>query len=293
VNRVASMTGSGTASGETELGRTVVELRAVNGRGLTIKQRLPAAAAGMEGAIERAIAARLRRGTVTCVVEATSDAGPVAIDSAALTAAARALRAAAEAAGLAPPTLGDVLAVPGVLAPAQEGPRAAREPSPAFRALLDRALGNLVAERLREGAATARAAAELFAELRRRRAAVAERAPTALAEWRGRLLQRVNDFLAGQARPMEPGDVLREVALYAERSDASEELQRIDAHLDRSEQMLAAGGEVGRSLEFLLQELLREVNTLGSKAQDAPIAHEVVGMKAAIEKLRELVANLE
>ena len=114
-----------------------------------------------------------------------------------------------------------------------------------------------------------------------------------LIEYRARLLARINEFLAAQAKPLQAADVLREVALFAERVDAAEELGRLDAHLARARALLAQGGEVGRSLEFLLQEMLREINTLGSKSQDVEIAHAVVGMKADVDKLRELVANLE
>jgi uncharacterized protein (TIGR00255 family) len=171
--------------------------------------------------------------------------------------------------------------------------RATREPSAAFSALLERALAVLVAERLREGIATKTAAADLLAAFAAVRDRVERRMPQVLDDYRRKLVARVNEFLADKARALEPSDVIREVALYADRVDATEELQRIAAHLQRARELLSQGGEVGRSLEFLLQELLREVNTLGSKAQDVEIAHAVVAMKAHIDKLRELVANLE
>ena len=108
-----------------------------------------------------------------------------------------------------------------------------------------------------------------------------------------RLLQRVNEFLAGQARTMEDGDVIREVAAFADRSDVAEELQRLTTHFAEERELLANGGEIGRKFEFLLQETLREVNTLGSKSQDAEMAQCVVAMKTAIDRLREQAANLE
>lgn len=289
------MTGAGSASGDTELGRTLVEVRAVNGRGLTFKHRLAPAAAGYEAVLERAVAGQLRRGSITCIVDVTPSEGArrLGIDPALLRAAAEELRAAALQAGLVPEfTLADLLAIPGVVANQDPG-RARREPSAEFQTLVDRAVAALCAERRREGQVMASGIARLLDNLIAARAAAAQRAPAALADYRARLLLRVNEFLAGQARTLEPNDVLREVAMYAERVDAGEELSRLDAHLLRARGLLAQGGEIGRSLEFLLQEMLREINTLGSKSQDVEIAHAVVGMKADVDKLRELVANLE
>lgn len=292
------MTGVGSASGDTALGRTVVELRAVNGRTLAVKHRLTPSAAGLDLALERAIAAKVRRGTVTCIVEATptDETRRPVVDRAALRAAMQDLRAAAAEVGLQSEVrLADALALPGVLL-AQNGDatRVARDLPPDVAALLERALSALAHERLREGEATARMVGALLADLGRARDRVAQRAPQVAADYRGRLLTRVNEVLAGQAKvTLEPSDVIREVAMFAERIDVHEELQRIGAHLDRAQQLLRQGGEVGRSLEFLMQELLREVNTVGSKAQDVEVAHDVVAMKANIDKLRELVANVE
>jgi uncharacterized protein (TIGR00255 family) len=162
-----------------------------------------------------------------------------------------------------------------------------------FARLVEQAVGALMAERAREGHDTVAHVDALLAGLAQTRTRVAARAPAVIAEYRGKLLARVNEVLAAQQVALTPADVIREVALYAERADVAEELQRLGAHLARAQQLLAAGGEVGRTLEFLAQEMLREVNTLGSKAQDVEIAHEVVSMKASIDKLRELVANLE
>lgn len=295
MSAVVSMTGAGSASGDTELGRTLVEVRAVNGRGLTFKHRLAPAASGYEAVLERAVASQLRRGSITCIVDVAAADGPrrLGIDPLMLRAAADELRAAATQAGLAADfTLADLLAIPGVVSAPEQG-RTRREPSAEFVALVERAVAALCAERRREGQAMAQAVARLLDSLTAARAAAAQRAPAALVDYRARLLARVNEFLAGQAKALEPNDVLREVAMFAERVDADEELSRLNAHLGRARVLLDQGGEVGRSLEFLLQEMLREINTLGSKSQDVEIAHAVVGMKADVDKLRELVANLE
>ena len=290
------MTGVGSARGDTEFGRTLIELRAVNGRGLSIKHRLPSTLAGLEPMLERAIGGRVRRGTVTCIVEAQpiDTTRRVNIDREALIEAVRELRSIATAAGLSDRIeLRDVLAVPGVIAAPTDAPRAAREPSPEFQALAERAVAALMGEREREGAATLEYVTGLVADFVVARDRVARRAPEVFADYRSKLLARVNEVLADQAKPLTPADVIREVALYADRVDITEELQRITAHVGRVRELLAAGGEIGRTLEFLLQELLREVNTVGSKSQDVEIAHDVVSMKASVDKLRELVANLE
>ena len=108
------------------------------------------------------------------------------------------------------------------------------------------------------------------------------------------MLQRVQDFVAAHVPAPPPAvDLVREVALFADRVDVAEELQRLRAHTDEIRSLLHKGGEVGRRLEFLLQELLRETNTLGSKSPDTEVAHTVVAMKSCIATIKEQVANLE
>jgi uncharacterized protein (TIGR00255 family) len=159
--------------------------------------------------------------------------------------------------------------------------------------LFDRALAALLEHRRAEGRSVAELVTGQIRELEAGHAAAAARAPEIIANHRQKLLERVNQFLEGQARTMEDADVLREVALFADRVDVTEELDRLAVHLEQARALLAAGGEVGRKLEFLLQEVLREINTLGSKSPDAAMARTVVDMKAAIDRAREQAANLE
>ncbi|MGA0868968.1 MAG: endoribonuclease YicC domain-containing protein, partial [Planctomycetota bacterium] len=119
------------------------------------------------------------------------------------------------------------------------------------------------------------------------------RAPELVTSQRERLLERVNEFLAGRGLSIEPDNVVRELAVFAEKTDVAEEIQRLRAHIERAHQLLDGGGEVGRRFEFLVQEMLRETNTLGSKSPDVQIAHTVVAMKTAIDRLKEQAANLE
>jgi uncharacterized protein (TIGR00255 family) len=290
---VMSMTGTGVATGATEVGETTVELRSVNGRGLSIKVRLAPDAAGWETGLEQVVRARLRRGNVTIVVDVVAPPGAARIDEAAAVAAAAQLRALVKRLDLRDEVrLADVLALPGVVA-RPDPVRTTREPPAAVAALLRSALDRLLVARREEGKVMAAAVGGAVADIERLCADVAARWPAVIAEHRDRLLRRVNEFLAAQGLSLAPADVVREVALVADRTDLNEELHRLRAHAARARELLAAGGEVGRPLEFLAQELLREANTVASKAADAQIAHAAILMKSHADRLKELAANLE
>jgi uncharacterized protein (TIGR00255 family) len=286
-----SMTGVGLAAGPSELGRVRVEVRTVNGRGFTAKLRLPAAAWCHELAIEERVRAAIRRGSTTVVLEREQQAPPLP-DPAVLRDVGQSLARLAADLGLPAPSLADVLqcANAGRAAEAQTS----RPLPPQLGALVDAALADLAAHRRSDGAGTVQAIdAELdqFESLRRQ---AATRTPQLQAEYRDRLLARVQEFVqAHLSGPIQAFDVVREVAMFADKVDVAEELQRLAAHLAELRATLARGGEVGRRLEFLLQELLRETNTLGSKSPDPTIAHVVVAMKAGIERMKEQAANLE
>lgn len=291
------MTGSGAAQGPTELGELRVEIRAVNGRNLAIKSRLPSECQGIEPCIERMVRERLRRGTVTVSMDLSQVAGAAeaAIDADAFARVADHLGKLASESGLSTDiSIADVLMVPGVLcASGSQRARTSWEPSAEIIALLSEAIVSLLASRAEEGAATLEAVRGHLQELTDHLAKIRAHAPQMLDSHRSKILQRVNEFLENNARQLEDQDVIRELALYADRVDISEELQRLDSHLERFAEGLAQGGELGRRLEFLLQEMLRETNTIGSKSPDVEIAHVVVDIKSEIEKLKEQVANLE
>jgi uncharacterized protein (TIGR00255 family) len=190
--------------------------------------------------------------------------------------------------------LADVLAVPGVLAGGTASRvRGADTLAAELGALVDAAVERLLEARAADGAATVAALRAEIERLDELRASVAERAPTIVAEYREKLIARVNEFLAGRAHQIDDADVVRELGLFADRVDINEELDRLGAHVAEMRRRLAAGGTVGRELEFLLQETLREVNTIGSKSADAAVSHLVVAMKSCVDRLREHGANLE
>lgn len=291
---IQSMTGSGTASGTTELGAVTVECRTTNGRGLTFKTRLAGDCQGFEAALETYIRSRLQRGSVFAMMVIDESVGDKAsaIDADAAVAVAKQLEALAKRLGT-KVGLADVLAMPGVvLTQTRSVSRVSRELPDDIAALVRQAVDELIANREREGAATVDAMRDSIDRIEAELAAVTELAPEVVARYREKLLQRVNEFLEGRAKAMEDSDVIREVAVFADRIDIAEELQRLGSHMTKARELLQADGIIGRNLEFLVQEMLREVNTLGSKSPDVSIAHRVVEMKSCIDKLKEQAANL-
>ncbi len=295
--KIQSMTGSGWSRGAVDgLGELLVDVRSVNGKSLSVKTRLPAAIQSLEREFDRRVRARIERGTVSLSVQVDRSVGAVGalLQSDQFAAVSRKLTALAAEQGLAEVSVRDVVVVLLALRGGSDGPSI--EPgagmSDGLAALLDEALDRLVAERETEGAATREAMREALRELAAGREAVAARAPQLIADYRQRLLDRVREFLDGRAVELEEAAVVREVALFADKSDIAEELQRLETHLQRLGALLDAGGAVGRQLEFLLQEALREVNTIGSKSPDVDTAHAVVAMKSWIDRLKEQAANL-
>lgn len=285
-----SMTGAGFAAGASEVGDVRIEVRTVNGRSLSVKTRLCAGCSGFEAAIEELVRERVRRGTVAVIVERQAQA-PLAFDRAALHAAATLLRGLADELRMPPPTLADVMSL---AAPARNEAVTSRPLPPQLRALLESALRDVERVRAADGQGTLRAIERELSDLERLARAAAERAPAIVAAYRERLLQRVQEFVQEHVPGAVPAlDVVREVAVYADRVDVAEELQRLQQHTGEVRAVIARGGEVGRRLEFLLQELLRETNTLGAKSPDTALAHTVVAMKSGIERMKEQVANLE
>ena len=122
---------------------------------------------------------------------------------------------------------------------------------------------------------------------------VADLAPQVVASFRDRLLERVKELLATSDVSVDSSDLIREVSIFSERCDINEEITRLRSHLEQFETFLQGDSSQGRKLEFLSQEMFREVNTIGAKANNVAIAHSVVEMKSAVEKIREVLQNVE
>jgi uncharacterized protein (TIGR00255 family) len=292
---LSSMTGFGQARGELSARWTAqVKLASVNGRFLEVVVRtIPRFdTTELEPAIRAALAERFVRGRVAATVELQvrpgAAAGPTFRWEAAeaLVAALSARPAGIE---LAPLQLRDLLAVPGFV----EGGETALDEAERTRllALVAVARDALAATREAEAAA-------LRPQFDAEAARLAEFAGWLRATGGGLrelLLGRMRERLAAllEGRGVAEDRLLQEAALLADRSDTAEEVERLDAHLDHLRRLLAEGGAVGKKLDFLLQELLREVNTAASKCREAGMGERVVEAKAALERLREQAANLE
>jgi len=145
--------------------------------------------------------------------------------------------------------------------------------------------------RLREGQVLARDLRGRLGHLHRALKTIRAQAPEVTAQYRRTLLERLEQ--AGVGVNVDDPQILREIALFADRSDISEEITRLDSHLTQASRSLASAEPVGRSLDFLVQEMFREVNTIGSKANDLMIAQQVIEAKTELERIREQVQNLE
>jgi len=293
---IASMTGFAAASATDGAESVQVELRSVNGKFCEVKARLPRELAALETDAVKRIKERLSRGTVDLSVRRTTAAGGAAprVNAAALQALAQSAREAAAQAGLsgdaAAVSLGQLLLVPGVVAVEES----AADVSSLGRALLtavDAALDGMQAVRRREGAALE---ADLRGRLGRMRSVVDEverLVPASVESFRARLEARLAELPPDVM--VDPSRLAQEVLFFADRIDVTEELVRLRAHFEAFDALLSREGPVGRPLEFLLQELGREVNTTGSKNQSVEVAQRVVELKTELERLREQVANVE
>jgi uncharacterized protein (TIGR00255 family) len=293
---IRSMTGFGRAQLEADGASFAVELRSVNHRHLDLSLRLPRALAGFEPELRRLLAARFARGKLDLVVSALPGAtrAEVELDRAA---AGRyvefARELAAERGVSAELRAAELLALPGV-ARALEHALDEQAAGPALLAAVERAADAADAMRVAEGAALERELRGRLAGVRALAEAVSARSGEVMVAARERLTKRA-EALRAELGAGDEGRLLQEIVAAAERMDVTEEVVRLASHVAQFEAALdaGAGAPVGRKLEFLLQEMGREVNTIGSKAADAPIAHRVVDLKSELERMREQVLNVE
>ncbi|MDQ6765193.1 MAG: YicC family protein [Verrucomicrobiota bacterium] len=288
------MTGYG--RGEVDHGgvKFSVELNSVNRKQSDIVINLPRDFAELEPRIRQAINERLSRGRTSVAVayqEGANGARKLALDTAlarsyheAMLELQRELSAPGEI------TIGSILQAPGVMR-FSENNLTAEGAWPSVERALNAALSDLIKMREREGQHLAKDLTQRLKVIRREIKTVRALFPNVVKKYRAALFERIKN--AGF--PLDLGDerLLKEVSVFADRSDVSEELTRLDSHLVQFAQHLGKDEPVGRTLEFITQEIARELNTLGSKANDAEISQHVVACKAELEKIREQIQNLE
>ena len=288
-----SMTGCGRSQQREGAWEVTVELKAVNHRFLDIACRLPRSLAFLDEIVRKALNARLQRGHVDVFVTvARTDASErqVQVDEALAAAYRDAAERLAEVLGRAQRLdLAQLMAMEGVVT-VTESDMDEEAVSAACRRAMDEAIDQLCAMREREGESLR---ADLTVHLDAA-AALREnillRAPKVVEDYRTRLQQRLAQL---GADGVEPQRVAQEVAIMADRCAIDEELSRLESHIGQLRAYLDTKGEIGKKLDFLIQEMNREANTIGSKASDAQIAQQVVDLKSEIEKLREQVQNVE
>ena len=286
---VHSMTAFARRDAHTPWGDLAWELRSVNHRYLDIGRRLPDLLRALEPALREAVAARLKRGKLELVLsfQPREAAAGLDLDEDLLR---RLVELAHRVEVLAHNVTGlstaDLLNWPGVVQTAEVDAEALQQ---AALDLLDRALDDLVATRAREGERLA----GLVIERLDRMQAVVDEVRGFLPELVPAYRQRLEERLAAVRDQLEPGRLEQEMVLFAQKADVTEELDRLEAHIKEVRRVLAQGGPVGRRLDFLMQELNREANTLGSKATDLRLTNAAVELKVLIEQVREQVQNIE
>jgi uncharacterized protein (TIGR00255 family) len=292
------MTGFGEASAEIGGVHYFVEVRSLNSKYLKAVIRLPDLYQGLEAEMEAALRRRVARGTLTVTGTCTdvSEAAAFEINHRALERYLVQIRQAPMVArGEVSIDIAAVLHLPGVLQPPADEEARLRRAREAFLPLLDRACAGLIEMRRTEGSALRE---ELLAQrdlMARRLEQIAARAPAVVAEYENRLKTRIEMMLQSAELRLEPVELIREIAVYAERTDIAEEVSRLSAHIDQFSELMEGEGDrpVGRTLDFLAQEMLREANTIASKSPDSEISRAIVEVKGAIDRIKEQVQNVE
>jgi len=291
-----SMTGYGEAAGELDGVSYAVEIKAVNNRYLKTIVKLPEGTAFLEDEIDKELRRHLSRGTINYVLrlKAVSDSPLFEIDEAALRSVIKKLNAVSSSVGIQGAIdLASLLELPGVVQPVVPDEEQCAKIREFVLTLTARALEKVKRMREAEGRF-------LKADLKKHCDAIAAELETVrrcsgsvTVDYARKLRKRVDELLAEAKLKLDEQTLAREVAILADRSDISEEITRLDAHLQQFAQICQTDGQAGRRLDFLSQEMLREANTVASKAGDAQIARAVVDIKCLIERLKEQIQNVE
>jgi len=294
---IRSMTGFGGATVQDNGAHYALEIRALNNRYFKAQVRLPDEIQGLEAELEAAVARRLTRGSVVLTVRYADSSADAAgkINVAVIN---RYLEQLLTIGGLdhesARVDLGTMLTLPGVMI-ADTGEERLASARPVLVALLSEAIDKLIGMREREGEMLHRDLHKHCDRIADHLGIVTDRVPIIIDLYQEKLRQRMETLLAKSGASVRDEDILREVAVFAERSDIAEEVARLRGHLSQFEQIIDdSGGEPsGRTLDFIAQEMLREANTIGSKCLDVEVSRRIVEIKGAIDRIKEQVQNVE
>jgi uncharacterized protein (TIGR00255 family) len=293
------MTGYGEARYQSDTLSLSIELRALNNRYLKVSVRAVEPYHLLEPEFEKVIRRTVRRGTVQVHLRCDRQFAPqdYRINAIALRSYVDQLRGLSHEFGLGPQAalahVGHLLALPGVVPEPGSITSGVEDDWPVIERVLEEALGRLQAMRREEGRAMSQELLQLRDQIGRELDQIRRRAPGVAEAFRDRLHERVRNLLAELDVEIDRSDLIKEVSIFAERSDIAEEVTRLASHLDQFGEVMQEPESPGRKLEFLTQEMSREANTIGSKAGDVEISRRVVEIKATLEKIRELIQNVE
>ncbi len=293
---ISSMTGFGQASAEVEGIVYLVEIRSVNNRYFKAALRLPDIAAFLEGDIEKVIRNSIGRGTVNYSLRMKNVSGQALfdVDENTLLGYVNRLKAFLPKddtrCGI---DLAAMLALPGIVQPVIPDAEHIERMKNTILRLTDQALDQLKANRQEEGKTLVEDFLGNCRKMSEDLETIRQRKDTVVRDYHEKLRKRIEELLS-QAQLRIDNDLLaREAAIYADRSDINEEITRLDSHIQQFNNCCQNGGSVGRRLDFITQEMLREANTIASKASDSIIAHCVIDIKCAIDRIKEQVQNVE
>jgi len=290
-----SMTGFGTAEAQIEGIDYSVEIRSVNNRYLKVVFKLPEYFSQAESDIEKLLREKLSRGTVVVVVrmKLPEDLAAYKVNSAALQKYLEELRPLEiEANPALRVDLGSLLQLPGVCEP-QPLDEVIERSRKDLMGLIGRALDDVVKMRKAEGKVLRADVLARCKEIETGLKSVSKRSPVVVQDYQKRLAQRVEELIGAGKVKIDEEYLAREVAVFAERCDIAEEISRLGGHVEQFRSAVDSPEPAGRKLDFIAQEMLREANTMASKAGDAEIAHVVVEIKVAIDRIKEQAQNAE
>lgn len=290
------MTGFGSASGQNDRFVASVEIKAVNNRHLKVSTRLPDVLGSLEPLIEKTVRNAVARGTVSVSVRfsAVGQASRYQISPELLTGYWNQLKAVSDVSNIPlPDSVNSLLTLPGVISDELSSSLDAAAEWPFLEGIVVKALAGLNEFRQREGESMRAELQQCCEQIATNLESVVERAPEVVSNYRDKVLERVRELLGGSGATVEPEHLIREVSIFADRCDINEEITRLRCHIDEFLKVINGPSSQGRKLDFLSQEMFREINTTGSKASNVEIAHHVVEMKAAVEKIREILGNVE
>ena len=297
---IRSMTGFGDASTQADGVHYSVELRSLNNKYFKCVARLPELFQGIEAELEAHLRKRVSRGSFTLTVKykagdekavsrVNDDAIMTYLDHL------EAIHAKIHDRAV-QIDLTQLIALPGVLQPAEDDAALVAKAKPVLFKLLDEATSRLLAMRATEGKTLADDLLKHLDQIRDRMKKIGQRAPAVIEEYHERLRTRMDELLSKAELKADETMLIREVAVFAERADISEEVSRMAGHVEQFQEIIRNGKDdepVGRTMDFLAQEMLREANTIGSKSNDAQISRAMIEAKSAIDRIKEQVQNVE